>query len=94
MNFWKKFGNFLLDNIFYVIILVVALAYFLWASKCDVLAWGLATIAAVIVYFTVMVLWGKYKKMPAEKAAPAKPVAKKAPAKKVVKKKPAKKSKK
>lgn len=77
MKALKKFGRFLLQNLVYTVVLVIALVLFLYFAKGDFIAGILTALSALVVYVCIVLLYQEYKKTPNKR-----PVAKKAGRKK------------
>ena len=78
MKFFEKLKKVLAANMAYTLILVFGLILFLYFANGDLIGGVLTALSALVVYVCIALLYGEYKKIPAEKPAAKKPVAKKA----------------
>ena len=70
MNFFKKLGNVLLNNMAYTVVFVIAFIFFLYFAGGDIIGGLLTALSALIAYIAATLIYGEYKKAPAAKKAP------------------------
>ena len=77
MDFFKKLGKVLVNNMAYTAVFVIAFIFFLYFAGGDIIGGILTALSALIAYIAGTLLYIAYKKAPAKKAAVKKPAKKK-----------------
>ena len=77
MDFFKKLGKVLMNNMAYTVVFIIAFIFFLHFADGHIIDGILTALSALIAYIAATLLYGEFKKAPVKKAVVKKPAKKK-----------------